>query len=255
MQQGSEIRLFGIHGIPEVHQGDDLPSLIMDSLERQGVQLVEGDVFVVTQKVVSKAEGRLVALSHYEPSEFAREFARGCGKDPRHVEAILRETKRMVRMETTRGILICETKHGFICANAGVDESNTSQRETVCLLPEDPDASARRIRDAVRKRCGMEVAVIISDTFGRPWRFGLTNVAIGVAGLKPLWDYRGSVDSAGYELHATVIAIADELAGAAELVMGKLKAVPVVLVRGCPYPKGEGSIKEIVRDAALDLFR
>jgi len=229
--------------------------MIMDALEKQGLRLMDGDVLVVTQKVVSKAEGQVFSLDRYEPSELARRIAASSGKDPRHVEAVLRESRRIVRMDPVRGILICETMHGFVCANAGVDESNTAKREVVCLLPVDPDASASRVRDAAKERYGADVAVVISDTFGRPWRFGLTNVAIGVAGMKPLWDYRGERDASGYELRATIISTADELAGAAELVMGKLDAVPVALIRGCPYPRGEGSIREVVRDASLDLFR
>jgi coenzyme F420-0:L-glutamate ligase/coenzyme F420-1:gamma-L-glutamate ligase len=254
----AELRLFGLDGIPEVRPGDDLAALIGDAIERSGVGLLAGDVLVITHKIVSKAEGRLVDLRQVEPSPLARRFAADAGKDPRQVEVVLRESKRIVRMD--RGVLIAETAHGFVCANAGVDASNV-EPETVCLLPVDPDGSAARLRAALGARFGLPPetapAVIITDSFGRPWRTGIVNVAIGVAGLAPLADYRGFRDAAGYELHVTVLAVADELAAAAELLMHKLAARPVVLVRGYAHPLDAppGTGRDLVLDPGRDLFR
>jgi coenzyme F420-0:L-glutamate ligase/coenzyme F420-1:gamma-L-glutamate ligase len=217
------------------------------------VPLAPGDILVVTQKVVSKAEGRLVNLATITPSALAEEFATRWNKDPRHVEVVLRESRRIVRME--RGILICETRHGFICANAGVDASNVPGAEVVCLLPEDPDASARRLSAAVAAETGFAVPVIISDSFGRPWRNGITNVAIGVAGMSPVADYRGQPDTEGRELHVTMLAIADELAAAAELVHGKLNHCPVAIVRGAQWQPAPGHAADLVMDPTRDLFR
>jgi coenzyme F420-0:L-glutamate ligase/coenzyme F420-1:gamma-L-glutamate ligase len=213
-------------------------------------------VLVVTHKVVAKAEGRLVDLRQIEPSALAIHFAADFAKDPRQVEVVLRETQRVVRM--ARGILISETRHGFVCANAGVDASNVPGEGMVCLLPEDPDASARDLRAAFVERLGVEVAVVVSDTFGRPWRNGLTNVAIGVAGMDPFADYRGQPDPYGYMLAATRLAIADELASAAELVMGKMDMRPVALIRGYEYRRptpGSEAGRDIVMDPEKDLFR
>lgn len=248
-----EIRIIPLPGLPEVRPGDDLPAMIADAVERRGLTLQDGDVLVVAQKVVSKAEGDLVTLAEVEPSALAVSFAAEYDKDPRHVEVVLREARRVVRME--RGVLIVETKHGFICANAGVDTSNVEGAETLSLLPPDPDASARRIRDAVQSRTGARVAVIISDTFGRPWREGQTNVAIGVAGIMPMFSYVGQTDVHGYELRVSSLCVADELAGAAELVQGKVDKVPVAVVRGAVYEAGEGSIAMLVRAPERDLFR
>jgi coenzyme F420-0:L-glutamate ligase/coenzyme F420-1:gamma-L-glutamate ligase len=253
-----DMRLFGLDGIPEVRPGDDLPRLISDAIARSGVGLLAGDVLVVTHKIVSKAEGRLVDLCRVEPSALARRFAAETGKDARQVEVVLRESTRIVRMD--RGVLIAETAHGFVCANAGVDASNV-EAETVCLLPVDPDGSAARLRAAIGARFGFAAetapAVIVTDSFGRPWRVGIVNVAIGVAGLAPLIDYRGIRDAAGYELHVTVLAVADELAAAAELLMHKLAARPVVIVRGytpaLEAPPGTG--RDLVLDPGRDLFR
>src|SRR5581483_9108801 len=227
----------GVGGMPEVRPGDDPPALIVDALASSGVALEEGDALVVTQKVVSKAEGRIVDLATVTPSPFALEWAAAYEKDARQVEIVLRETKRIVRME--RGVMICETHHGFVCANAGVDASNVERTGTVCLLPVDPDASARRIRDGLRAALGSEVAVIISDTFGRPWREGHVNFAIGSAGIAPLLDYAGQQDPAGYELRVTQMAVVDELAAAAELVHGKLDRVPVAVIRGARYERSD----------------
>ena len=233
--------------------GDDPAALLLAAFERQGERFQEGDILVVTQKIVSKAEGRLVDLDGIEPSETARELSAVSQRDPRLIEVALRESARIVRME--RGVLISETSHGFVCANAGVDASNLGSPNVVALLPVDPDASADRIRRRIAEQAGVDLAVVISDTFGRPWRNGQTNVAIGVAGLRPIRDYRGRPDSAGLTLQVTEIAVADEMASAAELAMGKLDRVPAAVIRGYPYEPGEGHARELVRDPALDMFR
>lgn len=248
-----ELRIIPLRGMPEVQPGDDLGALIAAAVERRGLALADGDVLVVAQKVVSKAEGALVRLAEVEPSAFARAYAAATGKDPRHVEVVLREARRIVRM--AGGVLIVETRHGFVCANAGVDASNVGGAETLSLLPADPDASARRIRDSLQQRFGVRLAVVIADTFGRPWREGQTNVAIGVAGMLPLRSYIGQTDRHGYDLRVTALCVADELAGAAELVQGKLENVPVAVVRGAVYDVGEGSIAMLVRAPERDLFR
>ncbi len=246
------ITIFGLEGIPIIKAGDDLGEIIVRAAERQGVGIEEGDVVVVTQKIVSKAEGRLLNLDEVEPSSFAVEVAKSSGKDPRHVEAILRETRRIVKMKGH--VLIMETRHGFVCANAGVDLSNVGGG-LASLLPEDPDESARGIRRRIMELTGKEIAVIITDTWGRPWRLGQVDFAIGVAGMKPLKDYRGEKDPFGYELTATNIAVADELAAAAELAKGKLNGIPVVIIRGYEYPKGDGRAVDLNRPIEEDLFR
>jgi coenzyme F420-0:L-glutamate ligase/coenzyme F420-1:gamma-L-glutamate ligase len=248
-----EVRILGVAGMPEVAPGDDIAALILAALATQGMALQNGDVLVVTQKIVSKAEGRLVELRTVEPSELAKRFAHRWRKDARQVELVLREARRIVRMD--KGVLIVETRHGFVCANAGVDASNTGRPGFVTLLPEDPDASAEGIRVEVRRRAGAKVPVIIADSFGRPWREGIDQVALGVAGLVPLRDYTGERDPDGYELRVTQVALADELAAAAELVMGKLDRVPAAIVRGYATPSGAGSGRQLLRDAAKDLFR
>ncbi|MFL5936591.1 MAG: coenzyme F420-0:L-glutamate ligase [Gaiellaceae bacterium] len=235
-----------LEGLPEVGPGADLAELVTRSRS-----LEDGDVVVLAQKIVSKAEGRVVRLDAVEPSQRARELA-GAEGDARHVEVILREAVRIVR---TRGpLVIAETRHGFICASAGVDASNAPERGTLVLLPVDADASARRIRDRVREVSGRSVAVVVSDSFGRPWRQGTTDVAIGVAGVTPLLDLRGTKDATGYELRSTQIAVADELAGAAELVMGKAARVPGAVIRGY-RASGDGAARELVMPAERDLFR
>jgi coenzyme F420-0:L-glutamate ligase/coenzyme F420-1:gamma-L-glutamate ligase len=211
------------------------------------------DVLVVTQKVVSKAEGRIIDLDTVTPSAWAEQIAAAWEKDARQVEVVLRESARIVRMG--HGVMICETHHGFVCANAGVDASNVQHTGTVCLLPVDPDASARAIRDRIGADAGVDVAVIISDTFGRPWREGHVNFAIGCAGIEPRIDYAGQVDPAGYELRVTQICVVDELAAAAELVQRKLDRVPVAVARGVDYAPGEGSVRSLIREAEKDLFR
>ena len=248
----SEVRVIPVKGLPEVREGDDLAALILDKA-RAGPGIEAGDVVVVTQKIVSKAEGRVVSLEDVTPSAEAERLGVATEKDPRLVELILRESNRVVRQ---RGpVLITETKHGFVCANAGIDASNVGREGLVSLLPEDPDRSAAAIRGALRERIGADVAVIITDTFGRPWREGHTNVAIGLAGMLPFVDYVGQSDPHGYELRVSTLAVADELAAAAELVHGKLEAVPVAVIRGYAYPRGEGSARELVREAGKDLFR
>jgi coenzyme F420-0:L-glutamate ligase / coenzyme F420-1:gamma-L-glutamate ligase len=239
------IRILPVEGLPEVREGDDLAELIAARAELENV-----DVLVVAQKAVSKAEGRTARLAEVEPSDEARRLAGD--DDPRRLEVILRESKRIVR--TRPPLVIAETRHGFVCASAGVDSSNAPEPETVVLLPEDPDASAARIRERLRELAGAEVGVIVSDSFGRPWRQGTTDVAIGLAGIRALLDLKGVRDPAGYELHATVIAVADELAGAAELVLGKTSGVPAALIRGYDA-SGESSARELVMPEERDLFR
>jgi coenzyme F420-0:L-glutamate ligase/coenzyme F420-1:gamma-L-glutamate ligase len=237
------IQVLPLEGIPEIEEGDDLAELLAEAAGRTG-GFETGDVLVVAQKAVSKAEGRVVALAEIAPSEEARAHA-GDG-DPRHVEVVLRETVRVVRSRPP--LVIAETRHGFICASAGVDASNAPGADTVVLLPLDPDASARALHERLR------VAVIVSDSFGRPFRHGTTDVAIGVAGLAPLRDLRGTRDRSGYELKTTQIAVADEIAGAAELVMGKADGIPAAIVRGL-QPGGDGSAVELVMPPNRDLFR
>ena len=253
MSDLAELRMIGLPRIPEVVPGGKLSDLIAQSLDRAKLALEPGDIFVVTHKIVSKSEGRLVALSTVEPSAMAAAWATQYGKDARQVEVVLQESKRIVRMD--RGVLIAETRHGFTCANAAVDASNVAP-DTVCLLPLDPDASAAALREELSQRFGVAPGVIISDSFGRPWRAGIVNVAIGVAGLAPLSDYRGQHDAAGYELHVSVLAVADELAAAAELVMNKLDARPVVLIRGYVPPNDtpHGTGRDLVIDPSRNLF-
>ena len=248
----TELRIVAVPGIPEVTAGADLAELIGDALSARGFALEAGDVLVVAQKIVSKSEGAVVALADIEPSARAREWASAYGKDPSVIEVVLRESRRLVRME--RGIIISETHQGFICANAGVDGSNVPQGY-VTILPRDPDASAARLQATLGARAGLAVAAIVSDTFGRPWRDGVVNVALGVAGLRPMLDYRGTRDRFGHLLQSTVIAIADEIAGAAELVMGKTAGMPVVVVRGAGEWVGDGTGAMLLRPASMDLFR
>ena len=249
-----ELKIIGVRGMPEVKPGDDLAVFLMDAAQRQGTSIEAGDVVVVTQKVVSKAEDRVIGFDGIQPSQLAVTITQGYRRDPRHTEIVLRESERVVRMD--RGVIISQTRHGFICANAGVDASNIPGSETVALLPVDPDASARRIMDSIKHRLGVDVAVIVSDTFGRPWRNGAANVAIGVAGLDPMLSYVGLEDSHGNMMHTTEIAVADELAAAAELVTGKVDGVPVTIIRGYDYvPMQDASIQRLIRTGDRDLFR
>jgi coenzyme F420-0:L-glutamate ligase/coenzyme F420-1:gamma-L-glutamate ligase len=241
----TELRVIPVEGIPEVAAGDDLAALLAEVAAFE-----DGDVVVVAQKVVSKAEGRTVRLTDVEPSARARELA--AGEDARRLEVILREAARVVRARPP--LVIAETRHGFVCASAGVDASNAPEEGVLVLLPLDPDASARRIRDGLAERTGRAVGLIVSDSFGRPWRQGTTDVAIGAAGIRPLLDLRGTRDRTGYELHATTIALADEIAGAAELVLGKTRSVPAAIVRGLDAA-GDGTARDIVMPPQRDLFR
>jgi len=253
----TELRIIPVTGIGEIAPGSDLGLVIYEALQAQKLQIQQGDILVVTQKIVSKAEGNIVHLDEIRASEFAHSLALESKKDAPYIEAVLRESRRIVRMD--HGVLICETKHGFICANAGVDESNVNGAREITLLPVDPDYSAQQLRtrwqDLSGEGSAFDIAVIVSDTWGRPWRTGQINMAIGVAGMEAIVDYRGQYDPYGYELHASVLAVADELASAAELVMGKIDRIPVALIRGYSYIPSEGSAKTLLRDPATDMFR
>ena len=244
----TQLQLIPVEGLPEVRSGDDLARLI-----HEHSNLESGDVVVVAQKVVSKAEGRAVDLATVTAGDEAKRLAPRliAQPDPRFVQVVLDQSIRVLRADR---VLITETRHGFVCANAGVDQSNTGGGDIATLLPEDPDASASGLRTRLRELAGVEVGVVISDTFGRPWRLGIVNVALGVSGLPALIDLRGTVDDGGRPLHATVLAVADEVAAAAGMVMGKTARTPAVIVRGLAW-KGDGSGKEIIRPAAEDLFR
>ncbi len=249
----STIAIIPIPGVPRVHPGDDLSALLLDAIDRAKVGLKTGDILVICQKVVSKAEGAVVDLKTVAPSPFARQIAAMWDKDPRVVEVVLRESRRIVRMKN--GVVITETKQGWVCANAGVDESNSLGEDIAVVLPQDPDASARNIRVAIQERRGITIGVIITDTFGRPWRDGLVEFALGVSGLEPLLDLRGTTDLQGRELHHTVVAVADELAAAAGLVMEKGAGVPAVIIRGYRFIPAEGDGKKLIRPEEADVFR
>lgn len=247
-----EISLYPIPDLPEISPGSDLSSLLAAGLRAVDLAPRDFDILVIAHKIVSKAEGRIVPLAEVHPSKRALDWAAEFQKDPRVIELALREARRIVRMEN--GVLITETEHGLICANSGVDTSNVPPGCAV-LLPEDPDASAAELAKNLGNRFGVRLAVIVSDTFGRPWREGLVNVAVGSAGFDPLTDYRGSRDTFGKLMHASVVATADELAGAAEIVMGKTRRVPAVLIRGLSWTGFEGTSKQLLRAADQDLFR
>ena len=244
--------VIGVEGLPEIRQGQDLAPLIVEAARRQGTPVQARDLLVISQKIVSKAEGRVVKLSAVAASPAAHAVAEEIGRDPRLVEVILSESRRIVRKD--KGVLIVETHHGWVCANAGVDQSNVDA-DTACLLPQDADRSAAELRERLRAITGHELAIIIADTFGRPWREGLVNVAVGLSGFDPIVSYLGQEDPAGHVLQATILARADELASAAEPVMGKLDRVPVAIVRGAAWTRGEGSSRALMRDPARDLFR
>src|SRR6266480_5848938 len=246
------VRLFRLSGMPEIHGGDDLSEQITIAARKARLLFENGDVLVAAQKIVSKAEGAVVRLETIAPSRDAQAIAERQKKDPRLVEVILQESRRLVR---TDPVLIAETRHGYVCANAGVDHSNIPGDDIVTLLPRDPDKSAKNLAAALRKRTGKRIAVIISDTFGRPWRLGLTNVAIGASGVPVLLDLRGSPDRHGKLLTATILAVADELAAAAGLLMGKSEGFPVVLIRGYRFKPVSEPAARIIRPAAEDLFR
>jgi coenzyme F420-0:L-glutamate ligase/coenzyme F420-1:gamma-L-glutamate ligase len=246
------VEIIGIEGLGEVHTGDSVGQLIVAACARSGFKLFDNDIVVIAQKIVSKAEGKVLRLDAISPSAQAKELGRELDKDASLVEVILSESRRVIRKGGRA--LIVETHHGFVCANAGVDCSNVGVGQAA-LLPQDPDLSAKKIRSEIQHGCGAAPPVIISDSFGRPWRVGTVDVAVGIAGMKAVKDERGSKDPYGYELKAAVAAVADEVAAAAELVMGKKDGVPVVIVRGYEIEKEEGSVKELLRPESEDLFR
>ena len=249
----TRLEIFGIEGLPEIVPGDDLAALIHAAAVSSGDPLVDGDVVVITSKIVSKAEGRAVELADVEPSAFARSWGERWEKDPRVVEVVLQESKRVIRQ--IGPVLITETHHGFCCANSGVDQSSSGGHDRVLVLPVDPDASCRRVRERLSE-LGVDVAVIMSDTFGRPWREGQTDVAIGVAGIQPLHSYIGQHDPHGHEFRVQELCIADELASAAELVKGNTSRVPVAVIRGHAWePDDDATIAPVLRDSERDLFR
>jgi coenzyme F420-0:L-glutamate ligase/coenzyme F420-1:gamma-L-glutamate ligase len=252
--QTREIQLFALPGIPEVQEGDDLVTVILEALRAGELRLQNGDVVVVTQKIVSKAEGCAIDLSTVMPTNKALKLAEDTEKDTRLVEVILRQSRQVVRKR--KGTLIMETHHGWICANAGVDRSNVPGEDVVLTLPIDPDDSARKLREGLLAATGADIAVIITDTHGRPWRLGTVNLAIGVDGMQPLIDYRGAADRNGYILRTTTIARADELAAAAGLISGQAdEGLPVVLIRGARYQEGDGPARDLQRPVEKDLFR
>jgi coenzyme F420-0:L-glutamate ligase/coenzyme F420-1:gamma-L-glutamate ligase len=247
------LNIFGIPGLPEIVPGSDLAAMVIDAAGVAGSPLHDGDVVVVTSKIVSKAEGRIVQLDTVDVSPFARQYAETWEKDPAVVELVLRESRRVVRQ--VGPVMITETRHGFICANSGVDQSSSGGHGLAVLLPVDSDASAARIRAGLKAR-GVDAAVVISDTFGRPWRQAQTDIAIGIAGMQPVLSYIGQVDPHGHEFRVQALCVADELAGAAELVKGNLSRVPVAVVRGYPWECDEtGTMQSIIRDNEHDLFR
>lgn len=249
----SDIQLIALRGLPEVKPGDDLAALIVEAAAGAGLEFADGDILIVAQKIVSKAEGRLLDLSTVTPSPRAIEIAERQRRDPRLVEVILSESESLLRQDAH--VLITETRHGFVCANAGVDRSNVSGQDWVALLPVDPDGSARELKSKLDGALGVDLAVIITDTFGRAWREGLTNAAIGLAGLVPLSDFRGQKDDYGKDLSATVLAVADELAAASGLLMRKTARIPVVIVRGYEGERGAGEARALIRPKQNDLFR
>ncbi len=248
-----ELRAIPIRGIGEIRPGDSLADKILTAIAKQNSKLERGDILVVTHKIVSKAEGRVVALVDVKPSATTRRWARRHGLDPRVVELALSQSRRIVRMR--RGVLITETHRGFVCANSGVDLSNVDGGRSAVLLPEDPDRSARRLRRALKRKARLSVPVLISDSFGRPWREGLCEVAVGIAGMNAFRDFRRRRDPRGYRLRVTREAVADELACMAGLACHKLSRIPACIIRGFRYPRGHGTARDLIRPAARDLFR
>ncbi len=253
MTPSKELRIIPVRVSGEIKPGDSLAEKILHALRSQQTSLQEGDILVVKHKVVSKAEGQMVELSAVHPSRASQKWAARYGLDPRVVELALSQSQRIVRRK--RGVLITQTHHGLICANSGIDVSNVDGGQCALLLPQDPDRSAAKLRREIKRHLQLSIPVIISDSFGRPWREGLTEAAIGVAGMKPLRDYRHKRDSRGYVLRATVEAVADELACAAGLVCGKLEGSPACVIRGFHYPPGQGQARQLIRSASKDLFR
>ena len=249
------LEVIGIDGLPEIETGFCIGELIVVACIKQDTPIIGGDILIVTQKIVSKSEGKLVDLNEINPSSFAKRFSAASNRDPRLVELVLRESQNVIRADINRGILITETKHGFICANAGIDSSNILGDNIVSLLPDNPDESARLIRSDVKKACGVDVPVIITDTFGRPWREGHINFAIGLSGIDPIRDDRGLPDATGRIMSVTRIAEADEIAAASELVMSKSIGVPAAVVRGHIYSRSNEGSGQLLRDKANDLFR
>ena len=253
MPSPAPIQAIAIRGIPEIRAGDSIAKAILTAIGKMRLRFTVGDILVVKHKIISKAEGRVVALSTVTPSRRARSWAEKWKRDPRVIELALQNARRVIKMKN--GVLITETPHGFVCANSGVDLSNVDGGHSAVLLPLDPDASARRMMLELRRALKLRIPVIIADTFGRPWREGLTEAAIGIAGLKPLRDFRGQRDSHGYRMHATAEAVADELASLAGLACGKLERVPACIIRGFHYDASRGSSRDLLRDASRDLFR
>ncbi len=247
------ISIIGIEGMPDINPGDDLPQLIIDACERENIILEDGDILAVTQKVISKSESCLVDLDTINPSNLAKKWAQQWERDPRLIELVFQKSKRISKMES--GVLLTETEHGFYCINAGIDLSNVTGESMATYLPIDSDKSAYNIRTYVNKSLGINIAVIVTDTWGRPWRVGVTNVAIGISGMSPFQDYRGLHDPNGMDLKASIIAVVDEIAAASELVMNKLDNIPIALVKGYTYIPCEGSINELIRPPEQDLFR
>ena len=247
------VEIIPIPGIPEIHKNDDLTTIIADAAASHQIVFQEKDILVVTQKIISKAEGCLIQKHEIQASEFAQQMSVFTGHSPENMELVLQSSRRIVRM--TNGFIISQTKHGFVMANAGVDSSNTGGEDYISVLPVDPDASALKIKNNLEDRYGVQLTVIISDTFGRPWREGQINMAIGVAGMKPLVDYRGKLDDNGRIMKATCIAAADELCSAAELVSGKTSRFPAVIIRNYRYIPGPGSARELVMDEEHDVFK
>lgn len=256
---GRTIRLLPIAGMPGIRKGDDLPIALLAQMKRSGISLECGDIIAIAHKIVSKTEGRVAVLEEIVPSNRALELAEKVGKDPRKVELILRESNRVVRAHQSEGrdggVLICEHRLGFVSANAAVDESNAAESGTVILLPRNPDASARRIRDAIVKATGIRIGVVITDSFGRPWRVGIVNVAVGLAGVPALNDLRGQVDCSGRKLSSTMLAVADEIAAASGLIMGKTEWTPAVIIRGFRWRESRSSARDLIREKEKDLFR